>query len=102
MSFAEMFPFANELSAAFHVQREAERHEPDAIDRIVDVIDVACDAGASKREAVCRALEQIRAELAPVIRSPRGYKDRPASRKARRRVIGPIDHLIAQGRTRDG
>lgn len=74
-------------------------HEEDAIDRICNEIDAATDAGCTKRECVMRALEQLRREVAPVIRSSRG-KQRPPSRKAVRRVIGPLDHLIAEGRAR--
>lgn len=78
-------------------------YEADGLDRMLGAMHHAYTVeGCSEREALLRAVKVLRDELAPCIRSPRGVKDRPPSRKARRRVIGPLDQRISEWGSRHG
>lgn len=93
-------PLAHEMR--IHVEQQAP-FEADAFDRILNAMQHAYAVeGASERQALTRGLEQLRSEIEPCIRSPRGRTGRPPSRKAKRRVVAALDHLIAEGRARNG
>ncbi len=89
-------PLVHEIRADFG---QIKPFEQDPIDRALAHMHHAYTVeGASEREAFCRGLEVVRDEIMPRIRTGK----RPPSRKARRRVIGPWDRLIAEGRARNG
>ncbi len=99
MSLAYTYPLAHEIHAE---QIQIAPFQTDGIDRVLNVMQHAYAVeGASEREALCRGLEQLRDEITPHIRGPRGAS-RPPSRKAKRRVCAALDHLIAEGRARNG
>lgn len=90
---------------AVHIEQAAEvqaprPYESDGFDRVLGAMHRVYMQTDDERLALAHGLAQLREELSPVIRGPRG-EGRPASRKARRRVIAALDRFIAEGK-RDG
>lgn len=89
---------------AHEIRMQVEQQAPfgtDGADRVLGVMQRSYQMSGDERLALCDGLEQLREELAPHVRTPRGER-RPPSRKAKRRVCAAIDHFIEEVRARHG
>ena len=98
---AHAYPMAHELWLEQQQLRIAP-HEADGLDRVLARIHHSyAIEGKSEREALADGLVQLREEMAPNVRTPRrAGRERPPSRKAKRRVCAALDTFIADARAR--
>lgn len=69
----------------------------DGVDAAWRAYEFHLDRTGDQREAMLCALERVRDDLEPTIRSPRRGAAR-ISRKAKRRAVAALDRMIAEGR----
>lgn len=97
---AHAYPMAQEIRVEQQQLRLAPK-EADGLDRILARMHHAyAIEGKDERDALVDGLVQLREEMAPNIRTPRGARTRPPSRKAKRRICAALDHFIAEARAR--
>lgn len=101
MSGGDFSAFAD-LGAPLAIERPFEQQEQipieqgDSFDRILNTMEDVFKQTGDQRLALAYGLERARDESVALMLGP-GGRNRPASRKAKRRVIGAWDKLIASG-----